>query len=170
MKQNWVKRLCAEPAVAAAVAISRYNPPFLALSAPGDSVIAALIAPIVAPSLVLEVANGMAVDLVDTNIEFGGTQSANIRFNGAARPTAESALSGTLPFSGPKRAAICFSTFITRQSLNDRWNWGFQTAARKPEARGGMVSQWMPFAGIAEGTGNDSLGFDITIDPSDPRS
>src|ERR1700722_12903756 len=153
--------------VAAAVAISRYNPPFLALSAPGDSVIAALIAPIVAPSLVLEVANGMAVGLVDTNIKFDGDQATNIRFNGAAKPTAEAALSGTLPFSGPKRAAICFSTFITRQSLNDRWNWGFQTAARKPAAPGGMVSQWMPFARIADGTGNDSLGFDITIDPSD---
>jgi len=156
--------------VAAAVEASRFNPPFLGLSPRGNSVTAALVAPIVAPSLLLEVSISVGVELVDTTIEFGGTQSATIRFNGAARPAAEPALSGALPFSGPKRAAICFSTFIVRQSLHDAWNWGFQTAARKPEAPGGMVSQTMPFAGIADGTGNDSLGFDITIDPSDPTN
>lgn len=157
-------------AVAAAVSVSRFNPPFLGLSAQGNSVIAGLVAPIVAPSLVLEVVNGVAIALVETTLEFAGTQSGNIRFNGAAKPAAEPALSGILPFRGPKRAAICFSTFIRRQSLNDAWRWGFQTAASKPEAPGGMVSQLMPFAGIAGSTGNDALGFDVTIDPCDPTN
>jgi hypothetical protein len=113
----------------------------------------------------ISIANGARLALDGTDVNVTGA----VRFSGENAPRATSpAATAKLALSGDDRGTLSFSIYLTRQSLNDAGSWGFQLLFPAPE---GSVQpalyEWLPLAAPSP---NDSIGFRVTIDPSDPAN
>ncbi|NII27003.1 hypothetical protein HB364_18070 [Pseudoflavitalea sp. X16] len=120
----------------------------------------------IAPQLAFTVANGVKLTLRpnSTLLDLQSTDSV-IGFAGAAAPTIKPSPSGLLNFSGPLRGCIQFRTYIKRDTLYTKWQWGFHYLFPRPEDPGKVTSCWYPLASTKAAT--DFIGFDVSIDSSD---
>lgn len=124
-------------------------------------------------SLSMQIQTGMQIELDDdgaTLLLDGSNNNFQIKFSGPSAPTMLPVTSGVLPFSGKLRGCVLFRGFIERTSLYEKLQWGFQFLIPDEVEVGGenaQLSEWLPLAGYNVGP-TDDLGFDISIDPTDP--
>ncbi|WP_214322787.1 hypothetical protein [Nonomuraea sediminis] len=139
------------------------NAPLLGMDEAGTTVQTGLVAPIL-PGVRLTVANGSTLLLGETSVTVRGVVS----FDGERAPTAAPpAASAVLSLDGAALGTLAFRIFLSRPSLHDASSWGFQflypvTGGPQPAAY-----QWLP---LAARTPPDALGFEATIDPSNPAN
>jgi len=113
----------------------------------------------------ISVANGSKLALSGATVTITGA----VQFSGARSPRATSpAASATLSLAGDNRGTLQFAIYLERQSLNDAGAWGFQFLFPAPsESVQPAIYEWLPLAAPSP---NDSIGFRVTIDPSNPAN
>lgn len=120
-----------------------------------------------AAGLSLQLQNGLVLQLNDTTLTLDGSQSnSNIFLNGVqAQLQTTMAMLGYIDFAGSTKGCIRFSTYITLPSLCNYLQWGFQFVYPSADATNPYSSEWLPLG--LPNPASDSIGFAITIDPSD---
>jgi hypothetical protein len=119
-----------------------------------------------ATGLSLQMDNGLALELKDTTLSFDGSAAnSNIYLSGAqSQLQTTMAMVGYIDFAGDAKGCIRFSTYITLPSLTNYLKWGFQFVY-PATGTNPYSAEWLPL-GLPQ-PGADSIGFAITIDPSD---
>jgi hypothetical protein len=138
----------------------------MGIDGPGQQVVTTLVAPLAGP-LQLQVASGVRLSLVGTTTL--SLDSGSIRFTGVPL-TATQITAAALPFAGGRRGCLGFPISIQRPSLANDLSWGFQYVIPRSDVVRPDVAEWLPLADGQRPSGSDWLGFDATIDPSDPRN
>ena len=147
--------------------ITSSNSSIMGLSPDGSQVSSALQAALTM-ELTFNVATAMPLELNDTTLTMGTTVSSqSFTFSGPSSPSMIQSTRGELDFSGGLRGCIQFPTYIKRQSLQDDLKWGFQFLFPNDAEYRPALSEWLPLASTVSGA-SDQLGFNISIDPSDP--
>lgn len=146
--------------------INRANSAIMGLTSDGSAINTGLQAPLVS-GLNLVIQNGMQLILNENTITINGVpNNLQITFSGTSAPDNIPAKLGYLDFTGSLRGCIRFSNFISRLSLLNKMQWGFQYLF--PETNGSgedALAEWLPLAKSTPA--GDYLGFDVSIDPTD---
>ncbi|NEO71054.1 hypothetical protein, partial [Moorena sp. SIO3H5] len=127
-------------------------------------------------SLTFQIQAGMQIELDSDRSTLklnGGSNRYQLQFSGPSQPEMRQVTRGRLPFSGSLRGCVQFTGFIERTSLQKQLQWGFQCLI--PKANNSdtdnpavtSLAEWLPFVNPTDNP-TDYIGFDITIDPSDP--
>ncbi|WP_186351692.1 hypothetical protein [Pseudomonas koreensis] len=139
----------------------------LGLDPGGKFVTNALDAPLLS-SFSLTVDNGAQVALSDDAASLK-LSAARIRFSNLDPALAAPAEEATIPCTGTTRGVIGFWYYIQRQALHDIFSWGLQFAIAPPaDSDTAATALWLPLASGNLPSATDQIGFDATIDPSDP--
>lgn len=120
-----------------------------------------------ATGLSLQLQNGLAIQMNGTTLSFDGSgTNSNIFLSGVqAQLQTTMATIGFIDFAGSDKGCIRFNTYITLPSLYNYLQWGFQFVYPAADKTNPYASEWLPL-GLANPAA-DSVGFAITIDPSD---
>jgi hypothetical protein len=122
---------------------------------------------LVSNNLYLTMGGNVQLTLNGDSLVLTPTTATNLSFSGAAAPQSSTIQSATLWFSGGSAGSVVFSTFIKRSDLNNSLRWGFQMLYG---GSGKVFSQWYPLADGLSPNAADMLGFNVSIDPSDPAN
>ena len=152
--------------------ISNVNSSIMGLAGDGSSVSTGLQA-ILAVGLNFEVDTGMPLSVASDSsiLTMGSTVSSQrFSFSGPSAPTMTQSTRGSINFAGAQRGCVQFPTYIDRQSLNDDLKWGFQFLFPITDSPTGQtaISEWLPIASGTQPSSTDKIGFNISIDPTDP--
>ena len=145
------------------------NQMFVGIDNEGSTTIQGTTIPLVT-GISLQIPSGMQLTAEDTDIVMGTSDNsgAKMQFVGAFAPAYSYATLGTLQLSGNYRGCLSFAMDIDRRSLSQGFTWGFQMLLpleNNPNQT--AVSEYLPLAKDVDPDMTISIGFNITIDPTD---
>lgn len=127
-------------------------------------------------SLTFQIQAGMQIELDSdgSTLKLNGSSNRyQLKFSGASAPQMQRVTQGRLSFSGNLRGCVQFIGYIQQTSLQNNLKCGFQCLIPKADnsevenSGATSLAEWLPFVDPTDNP-TDYIGFNITIDPSDP--